>query len=463
MKNKNEGNDAMYYLEKAPVSKAISHMAIPMIMGMIINMIYNITDAYYIGQLDNTSMMASLTLALPFVTVLMAIGEIFGTGGSTYIARLLGEKDIDGVKKASSVNFYLSLISGLIFIIISVPFLSPVLTLLGATGEALNHTRDYILIFTIGSPFIIANFTLSQTVRGEGAATESMIGMILSVVVNMLLDPFFIFVLHMDVMGAAIATVIGNICAVIYYVYYLKTKSKVQSVDIKDFKPSKEIILNIFKIGISAFLLAGFLIVSSLMFNNYAVMYGDHVVAAFGVANRICQISDFIGMGLYMGVVPLIAFAYAANNTERLSKVIRITVLYLVCIILGIAVILFIFRIQILELFSKDTAVISVGVTILTALLVSTLFAAISGLFTSMFQAFGKGIQANIMSAARGVALIPVIIIGNKLFQIDGVIWSMTVSEIAACFIGLCLWMMSKKKIMETAPEDREIFEPEMM
>ena len=103
------------------------------------------------------------------------------------------------------------------------------------------------------------------------------------------------------------------------------------------------------------------------------------------------------------------------------------------------------------------------GITILTALLVSTLFAAISGLFTSMFQAFGKGIQANIMSAARGVALIPVIIIGNKLFQIDGIIWSMTVSEIAACLIGLCLWMMSKKKIMETAPEDREIFELEMM
>ena len=101
MKNKNEGKDAMYYLEKAPVSKAISHMAIPMIMGMIINMIYNITDAYYIGQLDNTSMMASLTLALPFVTVLMAIGEIFGTGGSTYIARLLGEKDIDGMSSAS--------------------------------------------------------------------------------------------------------------------------------------------------------------------------------------------------------------------------------------------------------------------------------------------------------------------------------------------------------------------------
>lgn len=182
-----------------------------------------------------------------------------------------------------------------------VPALPFVLNILDATGETWIHTRDYIFAYAIGSPFIIVNFTLAQTVRGEGAATESMIGMIISVAVNIILDPVFIFLFKMDVLGASIATVLGNVCADIYYIYYLKEKSSVQSISIKDFKPSKEIIYNIYKIGISAFLLSGFLIVSSLMFNNYAVMYGDHVVAAFGVANRVCQISDFVGMGLYMG------------------------------------------------------------------------------------------------------------------------------------------------------------------
>lgn len=328
----NEENNEMYYFEKAPVPKAIMHMAVPMIMGMVVNMIYNITDAYFIGLLNNTSALAAVTLALPFVTILMALGELFGTGGSTYISRLLGEKNMNGVKIASSVNFYLSLLAGVVFSIICTPFLTSVLNVLGATGDAFAPTMDYILPFLIGAPFMIANFTLGQTIRGEGAAKESMIGMVISVVVNIILDAILIFTLGMGVMGAAIATVLGNICAVAYYVWYLNTKSPVQSVSLQDFKPTKDILGNIFKIGVSAFLLSCFLIVSSLLFNNYSMMYGDYVVAAFGVANRMCQISDMIGMGLYMGVVPLIAFSYAAADTERLSKLIKTTVTYLVCI-----------------------------------------------------------------------------------------------------------------------------------
>ena len=443
-----ENKDAMYYLEKAPVPKAIAHMAIPMILGMVVNMIYNITDAYFIGRLNNTSMLSSITLALPFTTILMALGELFGTGGSTYISRLLGEKKLDFVKIVSSVTLYLSLISGFLFMLICIPFLSPLLKLLGATGETLLHTRSYIIAYTIGSPFVVANFALAQMVRSEGASTESMIGMVISVIINILLDPVFIFLFHMDVMGASVATVIGNISAVAYYIYYLEKKSPAQSVRLKYFKPNRVILLNIFKIGISALLLSGFLIVSSLMFNNYAVLYGDHVVAAFGVANRVCQISDFIGMGLYMGVVPLIAFSYASNNIVRLNKVLKTTAFYLVTIIFMIAAVLFVFRTQVLELFSSDEPVIKVGVIILTALLFSTLFAGISGLLTSMFQAFGKSIQSTIMSVTRGIALIPIIIIGNSLFQLNGVIWSMTVSEICTCFIGLLLWFGSKKEIL---------------
>lgn len=449
-----ESKDAMYYLEKAPVPKAIAHMAIPMILGMVVNMIYNITDAYFIGRLNNTSMLASITLALPFTTILMALGELFGTGGSTYISRLLGEKKIDYVKKVSSVTLYLSLISGLLFMLLCIPFLSPILKLLGATGETMLHTRSYIIAYTIGSPFVVANFTLAQMVRGEGASTESMIGMIISVVINIILDPVFIFFFHMDVMGASVATVIGNICAVVYYMYYLEKKSPVQSIRLNYFKPNPTILFNIFKIGISALLLSGFLIVSSLMFNNYAVLYGDQVVAAFGVANRVCQISDFIGMGLYMGVVPLIAFSYASNNTERLNRVLKTTAFYLVTIISMIAGLLFVFRTQVLELFSSDESVIEVGVIILTALLFSTLFAGISGLLTSMFQAFGKSIQSTIMSVSRGIALIPIIIIGNSLFQLNGVIWSMTASELCACFIGLLLWFGCKKEILDVSPEE---------
>ena len=220
----NNENNALYYLEKAPISKAIAHMAVPMILSMIINIVYNITDAFYIGMLNNTAMLAAVTLALPFTTVLMALGEIFGTGGSTYISRLLGEKDTEKVKKVSAVNFYISLITGVLFIIVCLPFMTQLLKILGAAGETLVYTKNYVLAYTFGAPFIVANFTLGQTVRGEGASKESLTGMIISVVVNMILDPVFIFSFHMGVTGAAAATVIGNICAVGYYIWYLAKK-----------------------------------------------------------------------------------------------------------------------------------------------------------------------------------------------------------------------------------------------
>ncbi len=440
--------DTVYYLEKAPVSKAIAHMSVPMILGMVVNMIYNIADAYFIGRLNNTAMLAAITLALPFTAVLMAVGQIYGIGGSTYISRLLGEKNNSQAAKASSVNFYLSLLSGLVFLFLCLPFLSPILKLLGANGETAQYTKDFILIYAVGSPFVIANFTLAETVRAEGASTQSMAGMVISVAVNIVLDPVFIFTLKMNVMGAALATVAGNVVAVIYYVWFLKKKSSVQSVSLKDFQPSKEMLTNIFKVGISAFLLNVFLVVSSLMFNNYSMFYGDNVVAAFGVANRVVQICDFIGMGLYTGIVPLIAYTYSSGNQRRLEKVLKTTAWYLFIIIAVLAVILLLLRSQVIGLFSVDAAVIHAGVEILTALLVSTLFAGFSGLFTSMFQSFGKGIQSNIMSAARGVALIPIIVFGNMMFGLNGVIWSLPVSEFCACFIGLLLWVGSRKTIL---------------
>ncbi|MDR2695991.1 MAG: MATE family efflux transporter [Deltaproteobacteria bacterium] len=452
---RNETDNARYWLEKAPVPQAIRHMAVPMILGMAVNMLYNITDAWFIGLLDSTAALAAVTLALPFTTILMALGELFGVGGGTRIARLLGENDLDGVKKTSSVSLYLSLLTGLVFACLCLPFLGHIVKVLGASGETFAATQDYILPFVLGAPFVTANFTLGQTVRSEGAAKESMTGMVIGVVVNILLDPVFIFPLGMGVMGAAIATVIGNACGVAYYLWHLGRKSPVQSVSMKDFQPARDMLGNIFKIGVSAFLLSCFLVVSGLLFNNYAMIYGEHVAAAFGVANRVCQIVDFIGMGLYMGVVPLIAFAYAAGNAERLGGILRTTAGWLVGVVLGLAAILFVLRAQVIGLFSSDPEVLAVGETILTALLASTLFAGLAGLCASMFQAFGKGVQSNVMSVARGLALFPVIIAGNALFGLDGVIWSMTAAELCACATGACLWLLSKRRIMDTPAEER--------
>lgn len=448
---KREKKDELYYLEEAPVSKSIFHMCIPMIMALTINMIYNITDAYFIGKFNNTQMLAAVTLAMPFTIILMALGDLFGAGGSTYISRLIGEKDLQTTKKVSSTTFYLTLITGVVFMIICLPFLNSCSKLLGANGQTLKYLNNYIGVFAIGSPFMIAFQALDQMVRSEGSSEASMIGMFISILANIVLDPLFIFGFSLGVQWAAIATVVGNILGILYYLHFIIKKTNVLSISLNDFKIDKTIITEIFKIGISSFLLAGFLLVSCLMFNYYSVLYGENVVAGFGIAQRVVQMVECIGMGLYMGVTPLIAVAYSSNNKERLLDVLKKTAIYLVCIVGSLSLILFVFRSNLVSIFTLDHMVIKVGSLILTAQLISAVFAGSSGLIMTMFQAFGKALPSTVMSLARGLALIPVIILGNMIFKLDGVIWSLPISELIATLIGVVLLYSMKRDIFKSS------------
>lgn len=443
----NMDQKSLYYLEKAPVPKAIMHMVVPMMFSFIATLIYNITDAYFIGKLNNTAMMAAVTLALPFSSVLMAFGHLFGVGSGTFVSRLLGEQRIDRAKQVSSINFWSSILMGIFFMAICLPLLSHILGLLGATGETFLHTKDYILMFIIGSPIVIASISLEEALRAEGASTASMIGMIAGVIINIILNPIFIFVLHLNVMGSALATVFGNLTSVVWYLYYLQKKSNVQSVSIKEFKPSKEIYVNIFKVGVSAFLLDGFMVITGLLFNHYSMLYGDNVVAGFGISQRIIQIIDFISMSFVMGAVPLIAFAYSAGNNERLMEIIKKTILYMIGVILILSTILFLFKSRVIGIFSIDPKVIEIGQKILLAQLCSTIFAAFYEIFMGIFQAFGRGVQSTVMAVLRGILFIPILIFGNNLFAVNGVIWAMTISEGITAFVGIILWIGIREKI----------------
>jgi putative MATE family efflux protein len=445
----NMDQKSLYYLEEAPVSKAIMHMVIPMMLSFIATIIYNITDAYFIGKLNNTAMMASVTLALPFSCVLMAFGHLFGVGSGTFISRLLGEKNINRAKQVSSINFWSSIIIGVVFMAICLPFLTSILGLLGADGETFAHTKDYLLMFVLGSPFVIASISLEEAVRAEGASTASMIGMISGVVINIILNPIFIFVLHMNVMGSALATVLGNVTSVVWYMYYLQKKSSVQSISIKEFKPSKEIYGNILKVGVSAFLLDGFMVITSLLYNNYSMLYGDSVVAGFGISQRIIQMIDFISMSFAMGAVPLIAYSYSSQNNKRLMDIIKKTILYMLGIIVTMSVILLAFKSQVIGIFSIDPKVIDIGQRILLAQLCSTVFAALSGIFTGIYQAFGTAVQSTVMSILRGLVFIPILLIGNMLFAVNGVIWAMTISEGITAVVGIVLWIGVIEKILK--------------
>ncbi|EGT5273200.1 MATE family efflux transporter [Clostridioides difficile] len=440
MNQKNEN----YWLLDAPVTKAIWHMAIPMMLGMSINIIYNITDTFFIGRLNDTAALAAISLLLPFTTILMAIGNLFGTGGSTLFSRLLGSENTDRTKQCSATTLWLSFLFGLLTAIISIIFSNYIIRLLGADSNTFAYVKQYLIFYGMGAPFIIANFTLEQLIRGDGKSVESMIGMMISVGANIILDPILMFGLQLGIRGAAIATVIGNAFAVIYYIVCIQRADNQLSALPKYFRLEKQMLKEIFLVGLSAMLLDILLIVSSLMFNYYALKYGDYVLAGFGISQKLVQIVDLIGMGLYMGVIPLIAVAYGARNELRMKEIIKKTALYLALVITCLFAILFTCRNFIVHCFSNDSDVIRIGAYILTVQLCSSFFAAGAGLLTGIFQAKGEGTPAIVMSVMRGLMLIPAIIFGNYLFKMNGVIFSLLVAEAISCITGLVLYKLKK-------------------
>lgn len=291
-------SENLYYFEKAPIAKAVAHFAVPMMLGTSMSVIYSILNAYFLGTLHDTAMLTALALTLPLFAIIMALGNLIGVGSGTFISRLLGEKKYDDVKHVSSFAFYSSLVLGLIMMAVGLPLIDPIVHGLGATLESFNFTKDYVTIMLIGSPFVVLFFTLENIVRSEGAAITSMIGMILSVVVNIILDAFVIFVFHWDVIGVASATVISNLVGSAFYAFHMGYKSQFLTVSVKWFKATKEILGNVLKIGIPVFIMSVFMGAMSLIFNHFLVEYGDQAVAAFGISSRLLQFPEFILMGL---------------------------------------------------------------------------------------------------------------------------------------------------------------------
>lgn len=435
-------DDQKYYFETAPVSKSIFHMVLPMLLSLVATLIFNMTDGYFIGKLGSTAMMAAVTLALPVSAFQMAIGNFFGTGGGTFVSRLLGEGNIKKAKGVSSSSFFLGLFTAVLFALGMLLAMDGVLDLIGASGVVRSFTKDYLMVLIISSPIIIPAFTLEEMVRAEGASKVSMAGMLVGVTVNLILDPIFIFYFKMNIVGAAIATVIGNLAMLSTYMYYLNSSKSSLSLKVRDLQLKFSLFYEIAKTGFSALLMNLFLVVICIVFNQYAASIGEKFIAGFGISQRVVQLADFVGMSFAMGSVPLIAYAFASGNMKRMKLLIQTSATYLIGITAIIAVLLILFRSSVIGLFTIDQEVIVIGQTILLAQLASTLFAGISSLLTGVYQAIGNGVAATILSVARGVLFIPVIILGSRRYGTLGVIWSMTVSEVLATVIGLAILMI---------------------
>lgn len=444
MENIQENSD-QFYLEKAPVKRAILHLSIPMMLGMSVGVIFNIINAFFLGLIHDTAMLSAVTFGLPITALLVALGSIWGVGGGTFISRLLGAGNREKIKPVASLVMYGSLIFGIIIVLFCLLFLTPIIKLLGTDPLAYRATHNYVLCLFLVSPFIICNFTVEQMVRAEGAAKESMIGMIINTAVNLIFDVLFILILQLNVVGAALSFGLSNLSSLAYYLWHLQKRSPNIDLSPKFFSLDRSILKEVLGVGMSDFMLTICTMISALMLNNYAVRYGDNVIAAFGVSLRIVQLPEFLCMGLFMGVIPLLAFAFGAQNKKRLLCAMTQTTVAIALIVGVFSTLVFLFREDIFHLFTTSGSLIQIGVYILGVMLISTTFNGFTGLITSYFQATGKAKPAFAMAVTRGIAIIPTIILANSFLGLDGVIFSMPIAEFITFLLGLVLYFSRKK------------------
>lgn len=436
----------LHYFEKAPIAKAVAHFAVPMMLGTSMSVIYSILNAYFLGTLHNTAMLTALALTLPLFAAIMALGNLIGIGSGAFISRLLGEKKYTDVKHVSSFAFYSSLVLGLVLMAVGIPLIDSIVNGLGATPDSFGFTKDYVTVMLIGSPFVVLFFTLENIVRSEGAAITSMVGMILSVVVNIILDALAIFVFHWGVIGVASATVISNLVASVFYAFHMGSKSQFLTISAKWFKVTKEISSNVFKIGVPVFVMSIFLGAMSLIFNHFLVEYGDQAVAAYGISSRLLQFPEFILMGLCEGVVPLIAFSFTANKL-RMKHTVQFTIKTIIALAVVFGIVVYLISDHLIGLFTNDPQLIGMGSYILHVTFLSLFITGMTTLFTGIFQATAQGTAAFIMSIIQGATLIPVLFIANRMNGFHGVVWSLVIADAVAFLVGAAMLYLLRNKL----------------
>ena len=454
-----------WYLSTAPILRALVHLCVPMAAAMIVGAVYNLINAGFIGSLHDSSLLAAITFGTPLLGLVMAVGGVFGVGGGARISRLLGAAEREPAKAAeikhvSSFAVWGSAIAGAVLGGIGLLLLHPLVTLLGADAAAVPATSSYVAVMLAFVPVLAAAFCLEQLVRAEGAARQVMIGLIGSVVANLVFDVLFILVLDWGVAGVALSMGLSNLGIVAYFALWLHRHSEHMSLAPRWFTLSPTVLKPVFGVGIGELLQSAFLIITSLVLNNLAVAYGDTALAAMGVAVRIAQVPEFLVMGVTLGVLPLLAYSYGKGDRARLMSALRASAITVGLIALIFSTAVFVFRAQVFSAFSSDSSVLTIGVTILTAQLVAMVGNGFTGLITSLFQATGRALAATVMSVTQGVLFIPIVILGNLWFGLTGIIWALTVTEGIVFAVGLVMWLASRRAInrglAEGSPERAE-------
>lgn len=434
---------------KMKISKAVAKMAIPSVISSLVTVVYNMADTFFVGQTGDSLQVAAVSLTNPIFILMMAFANMLGMGGSAVLSVALGEKNELRAKKTSSFVTYASLIIGIVFAAVLIIFMNPILTLFGANEQTCEFARGYTFHISYGAPFIIWSAAASFIVRAEGASREAMIGSMIGTIANIVLDPIFISVLDQGTAGAAIATTIGNVLASAYYLWYFLKKSRVLSIHWKHFTVKEGILKRTCSSGLPTAIFSALMSVSTIVLNQLLVVYGNDPVAAIGIVFKANMFITFLQMGLANGVQPLLGYNYGSGDMARFQGVERYT--KKCCLVAGViaTVLYFVLREPIIRLFISDEGVVSYGVEMLVAYMLSGPVIGILFVNTNCMQSVGHAFPATVLSVLRqGILLIPLLYVLRALFGLNGVILGQSVTDYIAVVLSIFLW----RKIRRTLP-----------
>ena len=411
-------------------------------------MIYNMVDIYFIGRTGNANLVAGVSICAPVFLLMVSLGDLFGLGGSSVMSRLFGQKKDEDGKRVSSFTFYSAIATGVLITVIMLIFQTPILHMLGAEGEVLSYAAEYYIWIALGAPFIILTLIPTNQLRTEGLANIAMIGSIVGSVVNIVLDPVFIFGLGMGAGGAAIATVLGNIVTDIIFVVCIRKKSQKLTVDIKMAKVDLAIVGAVFAIGLPSSLNNLMNSFGTALLNRGLASYGADKVAAMGIASKVNMMVAMIMIAFAFGAQALIGYNYGAGNRARLREILKFDLLVQMLIAIAGGALLMIFAPSMIRLFMNDAVIVEAGTLILRRMLLGLPFTGIFLVCSTLFMSAGKSLPTLIMSLSRqGIVFAAALFILSRTLGYTGVITAQPVADMLSALLAVALLKVSKIEI----------------
>lgn len=429
------------------IPKVIIQNSIPALIAMVMVMVYNLADTFFIGMTHDDLQVAAVSLAAPVFMIFMSLGTLFGVGGTSVISRALGAGRTDYAKKVSSFCMWSCTVIGLVFMAILWIFSGRIAAMLGASEDTMSYTLSYLRITVGCGAFSMISNCFSNVIRTEGEPMKAMTGTVIGNLLNVILDPIMILALGWGITGAAVATVIGNAISAVYYLmYFLRGKSNL-SINIKNFSMKDGIFSGVMSVGISASLANLLVSISSIVVNGQLAKYGDMYVAGYGVTSKVIMIVTLIGIGIGSGVQPFFGYCFGAKNRERLTGGIRFAVVFGLSACFAVSVLCYIFAEPIVKIFLTNSQALSCGVHFTRILMSTSWLIGAFAICQNTLQAMGAATPALLASVFRqGVIFIPAVFIMKAAIGLDGLIWAQPVADVLSLVLVIIMLVIKIKK-----------------